>query len=259
MKTNDAISTALFTMLLPCFVACKQTPTELPAGSAAPATGATVAPKASQPTGALQPTTTAVDVAKSAPTAQATAAPLAAIIKAHASVDFLFTGVDVPTLKQIMGNAEKADTQSYDLKVDGFESHYEVTKTPEFVQFFETKMVHWVTFRTYVTPTETYIGMVSSAQKDANGRGNDLSFYKLSTKSAVPPTSDIYDYAAISAFANGKCKVPKENIHFELKPNSTTILLSGFDIFLKGKTYTFVGELTLVGEKFVFNASKAKC
>lgn len=188
---------------------------------------------------------------------------LAEIIKASASQDFLFTGIEIPVLEQLMGDTTKSDTKTYNLKdAGGFESSYKVTKTRSFVQIFESKMTYWVTFNTYVTLDDAYIGMVTSAQKTSNGRGNDLAFYSIAKKKEVAPTdTKLFNYPQVVAFANGKCKVPKENIHFELKNESDTIKISGFDIFLSGKKYTLAAELKLDGRvgKFVFDSKNAKC
>jgi hypothetical protein len=191
------------------------------------------------------------------------AGSLAEIIKTSASEDFLFTGIEIPVLKQIMGDTSKSDTKTYNLKdAGGFEMSYKVTKTPYFVQIFESKMTYWITFNTYVTRDDAYIGMVTSAQKASNGRGNDLTFYSINKKKQVSPTdTKLFNYPAVVAFANGKCKVPKENIHFELKDGSDTIKISGFDIFLSGKKYTLAGELKLDFKTggFVFDSKNAKC
>ena len=188
---------------------------------------------------------------------------LAGLIKASSSEEFLFTGIELPVLKQIMGDTSKSDTKTYNLKdVGGFEMSYKVTKTPFFVQIFESKMTYWVTFNTYATRENTYIGMVTSAQKASNGRGNDLAFYSVKTKKRVPPTdTKVFNYSEVVAFANGKCKVPTENIHFELKGGSDTIKISGFDIFLSGKKYTLAAELTfdIKTSSFVFDSKNAKC
>ena len=108
---------------------------------------------------------------------------LAEIIKTSASEDFLFTGVEIPVIQQIMGDTSKSDTKTYTIKdAAGFEMIYKVTKTPYFVQIFESRMIYWMTFNTYVTRDDAYIGMVTSAQKDSNGRGNNLEFYSITTK-----------------------------------------------------------------------------
>jgi hypothetical protein len=153
------------------------------------------------------------------------AGSLAEIIKTSASEDFLFTGIEIPVLKQIMGDTSKSDTKTYNLKdAGGFEMSYKVTKTPYFVQIFESKMTYWITFNTYVTRDDAYIGMVTSAQKASLGRGNDLTFYSINKKKQVSPTdTKLFNYPAVVAFANGKCKVPKENIHFELKMAATRL------------------------------------
>jgi hypothetical protein len=188
---------------------------------------------------------------------------LAEIIKTSASEDFLFTGIEIPVLKQIMGDTSKSDTKTYNLKdAGGFEMSYKVTKTPYFVQIFESKMTYWITFNTYVTRDDAYIGMVTSAQKDSKGRGNDLAFFSINKKKQISPTdTKLFNYPEVVAFANGKCKVPKENIHFELKNNSDTIKITGFDIFLTGKKYTLAGELKLDFKTggFVFDTKNAKC
>ncbi len=188
---------------------------------------------------------------------------LAQLIKVASSEDFLFTGIELPVLKQIMGDTSKSDTKTYNLKdAGGFEMSYKVTKTPFFVQIFESKMTYWVTFNTYPTREDTYIGMVTSAQKGSNGRGNDLAFYSVKTKKQVPPTdTKVFNYSEVVAFATGKCKVPSENIHFELKGGSDTIKISGFDINLSGKKYTLAAELNFDFKtgKFTFNSKAAKC
>jgi hypothetical protein len=162
-----------------------------------------------------------------------------------------------------MGDTSKSDTKTYNLKdAGGFEMSYKVTKTPYFVQIFESKMTYWITFNTYVTRDDAYIGMVTSAQKDSKGRGNDLTFYSINKKQQVSPTdTKLFNYPQVVAFANGKCKVPKENIHFELKDGSDSIKISGFDIFLSGKKYTLSGELKLDIKTggFVFDSKNAKC
>jgi hypothetical protein len=185
------------------------------------------------------------------------------IIATSSSPDFLSTGIDAPVIKKIIGNPMKLGTTLVNIKdAGGFESNYKVTKTDTFVQIFESSMVYWMTFNAHVTFNDIYISMVTSAQKDSNGRGNDLTFYSLQKKQQVE-LGNWYEDAV--KFANGKCKVPKENIHFELKDNSDTIKVSGFDIFLSGKKYTLSAEINLVigkGSKddtFVFNSKTAKC
>jgi hypothetical protein len=179
------------------------------------------------------------------------------LIQKEASVDFLFTGIEIPVLKQLMGDPMKLGTSIINTKdAGGFESSYKVTKAANFVQIFESKMVYWITFNTHITKEDFYVSMVTSAQKDSLGRGNDLAFYSLSKKKQVQLGTW---YADVVAFANGKCKVPKENIHFELKDGSNTIKVSGFDIFLSGKKYTLSGEVKLVGNVFAFDPKTAKC
>jgi hypothetical protein len=179
------------------------------------------------------------------------------LIQKEASEDFLFTGIEIPVLKKLMGDPMKFGTSTINTKdAGGFESSYKITKTANFVQIFESKMIYWITFNSYVTREDTYVGMVTSAQKDSNGRGNDLAFYSFSKKKRVELGAWYEDTVK---FANSKCKVPKENIHFELKDKSNTIKVSGFDIFLSGKKYTLSGEIKLVGNKFVFDPKTAKC
>lgn len=185
---------------------------------------------------------------------------LADMIKKDASENFLFTGIEIPVLKQIMGDVKKEDTVTYNLKdAGGFDSVYRVKKSETFVQIFESTMVYWVTFSLFLTADDVQIAMVTSAQKDSNGRGNDLNFYSMAKKKQISPVGAKW-YADVVAFANGKCKVPKENIHFELKDGAETIKISGFDIFLTGKKYTLSGELT-TNDKGVwsFNQKTAKC
>jgi hypothetical protein len=185
------------------------------------------------------------------------------LIAKHASVDFLFTGIETPVLKKIIGDPKKLGTSTVNIKdAGGFESSYKVTKTNDFVQIFESKMIYWLTFNLHATFNDFYISMVTSAQKDSNGRGNDLEFYSFQTKKRAKLGTW---YEDVVAFANGKCKVPKENIHFELKAGSDTIKISGFDIFLTGKKYTLSGEVKLVAgrggaaDKAVFDPKTAKC
>jgi hypothetical protein len=182
------------------------------------------------------------------------------LIQKEASVDFLFTGIEIPVLKQLMGDPMKLGTSTINTKdAGGFESSYKVTKAANFVQIFESKMIYWITFNTYVTREDTYVGMVTSAQKDSNGRGNDLEFYSFTTKKRQSLENKKKWYQAVVDFANGKCKVPKENIHFELKNGSDTIKISGFDIFLSGKKYTLSGELKPTVNGFAFDPKTAKC
>jgi hypothetical protein len=185
------------------------------------------------------------------------------LIQKEASVDFLFTGMEPADLKKLMGDPKKLGTSTINTKdAGGFESSYKVTKTDNFVQIFESKMVYWMTFNLHATLNDFYVSMVTSAQKDSNGRGNDLEFYSLKNKKRAK-LGTWYD--DVVKFANGKCKVPKENIHFALKDGSDTIKISGFDIFLTGKKYTLSGEVKLVAgqggvaDKVVFDPKTAKC
>jgi hypothetical protein len=185
------------------------------------------------------------------------------LIQKEASVDFLFTGIEIPVLQKLMGDPMKFGTSTINTKdAGGFESSYKVTKTANFVQIYESKMVYWITFNSHVTFNDLYVSMVTSAQKDSKGRGNDLEFYSFQTKKRAKIGTW---YEDVVKFANGKCKVPKENIHFELKDGSDTIKISGFDIFLSGKKYTLSGEVKLVAgrsgaaDKVVFDSKTAKC
>jgi hypothetical protein len=179
------------------------------------------------------------------------------LIQKEASEDFLFTGIEIPVLKKLMGDPMKLGTSTINTTdAGGFESSYKVTKTANFVQIFESKMIYWITFNTHITREDFYVSMVTSAQKDSKGRGNDLAFYSFSKKKQVQLGTW---YEDVVKFANGKCKVPKENIHFELKDGSDTIKISGFDIFLSGKKYTLAGEIKLGDKVFTFDPKTAKC
>ncbi|MFN3265448.1 MAG: hypothetical protein ACK41E_01280 [Deinococcales bacterium] len=186
---------------------------------------------------------------------------LAEAIQKYASEDFLFTGIEVSTLKKLMGDPKKTDTMTYTLKdAQGFESVYRVQKSVRFVQIFESKISYWVTFAAFPTQDDVLIAMVTSAQKDSAGRGNDLEFFSLRKKQAQPSEQRQKWYSDVIAFANGKCKVPKGDVHFELKENAKTIRISGFDIDLTGKKYTLAGELVHDGNGgWSFDPKTAKC
>ena len=185
---------------------------------------------------------------------------LAGVIQTLASEDMFFTGIEIPTLKKLMSNPGKVETVTYNLKdAGGFEMSYKVKKSQGFVQIFESKMTYWVTFAAFLTSDDILVGMVTSAQKASNGRGNDLQFFSIAKKKPISPVGAKW-YKAVTDFANGKCKVPIENIHFELKENADDIKISGFDIFLTGKKYTLSGVLK-IGEKgeITFDPKTAKC
>ncbi len=184
---------------------------------------------------------------------------LAEVIKTKSSSDFLFTGIDQTNLQTLMGDTSTSDTIKYELKTpEGTLSKYTVTKdiSKNFVTLFESQMIYYVTYSAWNTSQGWMVGMVTSAQKDSLGRGNDLSF--TSVKSQKNVNRVVLDLNAIYAFTNGKCKVPQENTVFKLEPGSDTIKISGFDIYLTGKKYNLKAELNRKDFKFILNPN-GKC